>query len=70
VRVLSATDLVAHRGEALLDLSAVQVAAGLRAAAEVSAADARTLFERKGHLVGTERAAQMMMRPADIEPGS
>jgi hypothetical protein len=45
------------QGETLLDLARVQALAGFVEDARTSVARARSLFERKGHLVGAERAA-------------
>ena len=55
VQEVEATDLLAVRAESLLDLARVQASAGLNQAANRSRRRARTLFKRKGHLVGVKR---------------
>jgi DNA-binding SARP family transcriptional activator len=61
-RILGGTDLVSLQGETLLDLARVQALAGFVEDARISVAHAQALFERKGHLVGAERAARFDYR--------
>jgi DNA-binding SARP family transcriptional activator len=65
VRILDGTDFVSLQGETLLDLARVQALAGFVEDARISVAHAQALFERKGHLVGAERAARFDYRRHD-----
>ena len=60
VSLLEGTDVLAVRADALLDLADVLVVSGRSAAAGPVAAQARELYERKGHLVGVDVAERLL----------
>jgi hypothetical protein len=60
VALVEATDLLTHRGDALLDLGDVLSAADRAADAEVAVRDALELFTRKGNAISAERARALL----------
>ena len=58
VAVLEPTDLLSHRGDAMLDLAAVLSISERREESERAVRSAVALFERKGNAVAAERAQQ------------
>ena len=65
---VSETDLLPVHAETVLDLASVLAIAGHRDEALASAATARVLFERKGHLSGMERANRFTAERAQLAP--
>jgi DNA-binding SARP family transcriptional activator len=60
VALLEHTDVLAVRADALLDLAGVLLLDGRRSEALPVVAEARSLYERKGHLVGAEEADRLL----------
>jgi hypothetical protein len=56
VAVLEPTDLLSHRGDAMLDLAAVIAAGGRREESERAARTAVAEYEQKGNVVAAARA--------------
>jgi tetratricopeptide (TPR) repeat protein len=62
VELLDGTDVLVVRADALMDLAAVVTAAGRESEAVPLVEEARRLYERKGHLVGADRARETASR--------
>jgi len=60
VAVLERTDLLSHRGDAMLDLAAVLSMSEQREESERAVRSAVALYERKGNAVAAERAQQLL----------
>ena len=60
VAVLEPTDLLSHRGDAMLDLAAVLSTSGQREESEHAVRSAVALYARKGNAVAAARAQQLL----------
>ena len=64
VAALEPTDLLSHRGDAMLDLAAVLSTCGQREESEHAVRSAVALYARKGNAVAAARAQQLLSDPA------
>jgi tetratricopeptide (TPR) repeat protein len=66
VTLAEGTDLPSDRGDALLDLAEVLRASARLEEAEAAGRRALSLFERKGNLVGAEKARSLLAELAPV----
>jgi len=70
VRSAGESDFLPSHAEALLELASVLAIAGRSDEALANAAAAQMLFERKGHLVGIDRAQRFAAKGIHLAPGA
>ena len=68
VKILTTTDILARRAEALIDLAEIQETAGRSEDARNALDDAIALLDQKEHLVGLERARAALARVGEPAP--
>jgi len=69
VEIVAATGSLRARADALVDLATLLRADGRETEADAALAEAVTLYEEKGNLIGAERARSSISQPSVSSPG-